>query len=78
MSLGLELVGLVAIWHPRLALPWALGLWGFHVGVLASMAIAFAYPVSGIAFASLFQCEKLWQLGGSGRLRSLLFEPRSA
>ena len=75
MTLSLELVGPVVIWYPRLALAWALGVWGFHVGVLLSMAIAFPYPVSGIAFASLFPCERLWHLRGLGRLRSLLFEP---
>jgi len=78
LTLSLELVGPVMIWQPRLALIWALGVWGFHVGVLFSMAIAFPYPVSGIAFASLFPCERLWQLGRLGRLRSLLFEPRTS
>lgn len=31
--------------------------WGFHVGIVALMAIAFTYPLSGIAFASLFALE---------------------
>jgi hypothetical protein len=78
LTLSLELIGPVMIWQPRLALVWALGVWGFHVGVLFSMAIAFPYPVSGIAFASLFPCERLWLLGGLGRLRSLLFQPRTS
>ena len=73
MTLALELVGPVAIWQRQLALVWAAGLWAFHVGVLVSMAIAFPYPLSGIAFASLFRCERIWDLEPLGRLRARLF-----
>ena len=76
MTMVLELVGPVVIWFPRLALVWALGLWGFHLGVLVSMAIAFPYPLSGIAFAPLFRCERVWQLGGLRRVRGRLFPAR--
>jgi uncharacterized membrane protein YphA (DoxX/SURF4 family) len=62
LSFALELLGPIAICIPRLARPWAYGLIGFHVGVFASMAIAFPYALSGVAFASVFACERLWQL----------------
>jgi hypothetical protein len=73
MTLVLELVGPLVLWQPRLALIWALGIWTFHLGVLLSMAIVFPYPLSGVAFASLFRCEKLWQHGRLGALRTRLF-----
>lgn len=61
LTMLLELGGPVALLHPRLKLLWVLGLWGFHFGVFASMAIAFPYPLSGIAFASMFECERIWK-----------------
>lgn len=42
----------------RLRAVWAACAWLFHVGVLALMAIVFAYPLSGIAFACLFRVER--------------------
>ncbi len=57
LSLVLELGAPLALLHRRIAWVWALGMWGFHVGVVALMAILFAYPVSGIAFAALFAIE---------------------
>jgi hypothetical protein len=36
-------------------------MWGFHLGVLALMAIGFVYPLSFLAFAACFDAEKLWQ-----------------
>lgn len=78
LTMTLELVGPVVIWFPRLALLWALGLWGFHLGVLLSMAIAFPYPLSGIAFASLLPCERLWQLRPLAHLRERLFPAATA
>ena len=62
-SMLLELSGPLALLWPRTARAWALGLYGFHVGVFASMAIAFPYPLSGVAFASIVECERLWRLG---------------
>jgi hypothetical protein len=38
------------------------GLWGFHWGVLAIMAIAFVYPLSGVAYAPFLASERLWRL----------------
>jgi uncharacterized membrane protein YphA (DoxX/SURF4 family) len=59
-SMLLELSGPLMVLAPPLARLWAGGLYAFHVGVFASMAIAFPYPLSGIAFASIFECERLW------------------
>ena len=56
-SVVLELGAPLALLGRRLAWIWAIGMWLFHVGVLLIMAIMFAYPVSGIAFAPLFAVE---------------------
>lgn len=54
----------------RLRALWAICAWLFHLGILALMAIVFAYPLSGIAFACLFPVERT-----ARRLRDRL--PRS-
>jgi hypothetical protein len=72
VSMALELLGPLALLHPRAARIWVYGVYGFHVGVLASMAIAFPYPLSGVAFLSFFDCEQLWQWRGLRRIRSWL------
>jgi len=74
-TLVVELGGPIALCSRRLTLYWVLAAYGFHVGVFASMAIAFPYPLSGIAFGSMFACERLWNFRRLGRLRSRLFEP---
>jgi hypothetical protein len=61
LTMLLELAGPFTLLLPWLARAWAIGLYGFHLGVFASMAIAFPYPLSGVAFASLFECERLWR-----------------
>lgn len=61
LTMLLELSGPFTLLVPYLARAWALGLYGFHIGVFASMAIAFPYPLSGVAFASMFECERLWR-----------------
>lgn len=38
---------------------WAVSAWLFHVGVLATMAISFPYPLSFVAYAPLFAVEHL-------------------
>jgi hypothetical protein len=75
LTLVLELVGPLVLWSRPLRTVWALGLWAFHVGVLLSMAIAFPYPLSGVAFVSLFRCERLWHLRGLAGLRRFLSPP---
>jgi Vitamin K-dependent gamma-carboxylase len=74
-TLLLELGGLFALLHPKLTRIWVAGAWLFHIGVFASMAIAFPYPLSGIAFASMFECERLWDVRRLALLRSRLFGP---
>jgi hypothetical protein len=77
LTLLLELGAPLALLGGRFAAAWVLGVWGFHVGVLATMAIAFPYPLSGIAFASFFALEE-W-LAPDARLgRFLRRNPRLA
>lgn len=59
MTLVLEIGAFAALLGPRLGRAWAAAMWSFHVGVLATMAIAFAYPLSGIAFACFFPVERI-------------------
>ncbi|MEM7138364.1 MAG: HTTM domain-containing protein [Myxococcota bacterium] len=59
VSLVLELGAPLAMLRTRLAHVWAIGMWGFHLGVLALMAILFPYPVSFIAFAPFFRAERV-------------------
>jgi hypothetical protein len=61
LTMLLELGGPVALVHPKLAKLWVLGVFSFHVGVLATMAIAFVYPMTFVAFASFFACERIWR-----------------
>jgi hypothetical protein len=58
LSLMLELGAPLSLLHRRIAAVWAIAMWSFHVGVLMIMAILFAYPLSGIAFAPLFAVER--------------------
>ena len=58
MSVALELGAPIALLGPRLARVWAAGMWAFHVGVLLIMAIAFVYPLTGVAFAPMFAVEQ--------------------
>ncbi len=58
VTLLLELGAPLALLGGRVALVWATMVWMFHVGVLATMAIAFPYPLSGVALASLFPLER--------------------
>lgn len=59
VSLALELGAPLVMLQSKVARIWAVGMWGFHVGVLALMAILFPYPVSFIAFAPFFRAERL-------------------
>ena len=71
-TLALELLGPLALSHPSAARLWVFGVYGFHVGVLLTMAIAFPYPLSGVAFASFFACEGLWRRRGLRRFAGFL------
>jgi hypothetical protein len=65
LTLVLELGAPLALLHARLGKLWVAGIWAFHVGVLATMAIAFPYPLAGVAFAPFFRCERLRGSSGS-------------
>ncbi|KIG11814.1 hypothetical protein DB30_02418 [Enhygromyxa salina] len=58
LSIMLELGAPLALVGRRLAWVWSIGIWCFHLGVVAIMAIVFAYPLSGVAFAPLFAVER--------------------
>lgn len=58
-TLVVELGAPVALANARLARRWALAAWFFHVGIALTMAIAFVYPLAGVAFAPLFEIERL-------------------
>jgi hypothetical protein len=62
-----ELGAPLALLGGRWALAWAALALSFHFGVLATMAIAFPYPLSGIALASLLPLER-----APGRALSML------
>lgn len=59
LTLMFELGAPIALLRGRVAKLWALVAWSFHVGVLALMWILFPYQLSFVAFASLFEPEKL-------------------
>lgn len=58
-TLVMELGAPLALVHRRIALVWASVMWLFHVGVVALMAIVFAFPLTGLAFAPFFRIERL-------------------
>lgn len=64
----LELGAPVALIGRRAAMAWVAAAWLFHVGVLALMAIVFPYQLSLVAYASLFELERLEQLRPVRRL----------
>jgi Vitamin K-dependent gamma-carboxylase len=57
LTLFIELGAPLALAHRRVALAWTLGAWGFHIGVLATMGITFAYPLSFVPFLPFFRVE---------------------
>jgi uncharacterized membrane protein YphA (DoxX/SURF4 family) len=58
-TLAVELGAPLALLGGRVALVWSLMAWGFHVGVLALMAIVFPYPLLGFAYAPFFEVDRL-------------------
>lgn len=57
-SLATELLAPLALLGTRAAAIWCVCAWSFHAGVLALMAIAFPYPLSGVAFLAFFPIER--------------------
>jgi len=58
-TLAVELGAWMALLGGRWRTVWVVAAWVFHVGVLALMAILFAYQLSGVAFAPFFRLERL-------------------
>ncbi len=58
LTIVLELGSPVALIGGRIARLWALGAWGFHVGVILLMNIWFPYAVLGFAFLPIFEVER--------------------
>jgi hypothetical protein len=61
LTLVLELGAPLAFVGRRLARLWAVLAWGMHAGILLVMGISFEYPLSGIAFASFFPLERVFE-----------------
>lgn len=59
LTMVVELGAPLALLGRRWAAAWAASAWAFHVGVVALMAIAFPYPLAGVAFAPLLPVERL-------------------
>jgi hypothetical protein len=58
-AVGIELAAAAALVGGRIRTWWVLASWLFHVGIVVLMAIAFPYPLSGIAYAPLLRPERL-------------------
>ena len=58
-TLVLELGAPLALLDKRLAYLWVLGAFPMHWGILFIMGIEFPYQLSGLAFASFFQLERV-------------------
>lgn len=60
VALATELLAPLALLGSRVARVWCCCAWLFHFGVLLSMAILFAYPLSGCAFLCFLRPD-LWR-----------------
>jgi hypothetical protein len=54
-----ELGAPVALLGGRWRTTWVVAAWFFHLGILVLMTTFFPYPLSGVAFASMFAVERL-------------------
>jgi hypothetical protein len=57
-AVAVELGAALALIGGRLRTWWVAASWSFHVGVVVLMAIAFPYPLCGIAYAPLLHPER--------------------
>lgn len=64
-TIVIELGAPVALLGRRIGYAWALGAWGFHVGVVLMMNIWFPYPLLGIALLPFVPAERIVQRAGS-------------
>lgn len=58
MTILLELAAPVLLVGGWIARGWALGAWGFHLGVVLLMNIWFPYPLLGLAYVPLLAAER--------------------
>jgi hypothetical protein len=70
ITVAVELGAPIALLGRRWAAWWSGAAWVLHVGILALMAIGFAYPLSLVAFAPLLRCERVFEVAGA-RVRQL-------
>ncbi|RYZ04217.1 MAG: hypothetical protein EOO73_24325 [Myxococcales bacterium] len=77
-----ELGAPLALVRARVAKAWVAAAWGFHVGVLLFMSIAFFYQLSGFAYLPFFPVERAWawllsrrQRGRAAQVNALLDSP---
>ncbi len=58
LTLAVELGAPLALLGPAAARRWSLAAWTMHVGIALVMGIAFAYPLTGVAFLALLRPER--------------------
>jgi hypothetical protein len=58
-AVAVELGAPVALLGNRWRNAWVAAAWVFHLGILVLMTTFFPYPLSGVAFASMFAVERL-------------------
>ena len=57
LTLVVEFGAPLALVPGRVRTSWLIGAWGFHIGVLALMAISFPYQLTGVAFVAFVRTE---------------------
>lgn len=72
LTMLLELGAPLALLGRRPAIVWVVLALAFHWGVLLVMAIAFTYPMCGVAYVSLLEPERMWRYPPLARLRAKL------
>jgi hypothetical protein len=77
-TVAVELGAPLALLGGRWRTVWVAAAWGFHVGVLALMAIVFPYQLLGIAFAPFLPLERLPEWWRRRRSRRAPDEPDGA
>jgi hypothetical protein len=72
LTLVVELGAPLALLGRRAALVWVVAVIGFHIGVVALMAILFPFAMSGVAFAPFFRPERFveWVRARARRISS--------
>lgn len=58
-TVAIELGAPLALLPGRIRSAWVAAVWSMHLGIALVMAIVFAYPLSGVAFACFFPVERL-------------------